>query len=201
MEFFEPLPPESPREQPVAPVTPIWLQPPRDEVGVAVPMPQMLARVPGAALTLQRLDVHRDGIVFTVRLDMRLDDDLSPERAAELQSVLNPREHRFAARTQLRLGVTLPNGTRADALTNSGPPNVWSSEPEPPHLSVFRGTGNGDASRWTATAKAWLWPMPDEGVMILHYLCEAAGITEGSLDIDTAPLIAARSAVIDVWGD
>lgn len=69
MPFFAPLPPEPepvPREERVPPV---WQQPPAHEVPVAVPITRLLARVPGAALTLQRIDVHRDGALFALRTE------------------------------------------------------------------------------------------------------------------------------------
>lgn len=63
MSFFTPLEPEPelPQERRKAPPSPIWLRPPVEDIPVAVPAGRRLARVPGAALHLARIDVHRDG--------------------------------------------------------------------------------------------------------------------------------------------
>lgn len=203
MEFFSTLPPEPRPEQPVAPVIQAWVQPPQDEVPVAVPMVRRLAQVPGAALTLRRFDVYREGVAIDLRLDIRLEDDLTPERREQLEEMLDPRTHRWGGRDILRLGITLPDGTRAETGPN-GRIQSWTlhqGRPEQPQLVMFGGGGSGDAYRWMAEARAWLWPLPPDGALTLHFLAATAGIPEGSVDIASTPLLEAASGVLDVWPD
>lgn len=198
MEFFASLPREQPQERPAPPPTPEWVQPPKDEIPVAVAMVRRLARVPGAALSLRRFDVYRVGVEIDLRLDLWREPGLDPERWAQISELLHPRGRRPGREGQLRLGVTLADGTSARA---DGDPH-WTLEslqerPPAPHLVVVGGGGSGDEDHWTSEVRAWLWPQPPAGPMTLHFLCEGVGIAEGSVDIDTTPFRAARDGVLD----
>lgn len=203
MSFFTPLEPEPPQERMQAPPTPIWLRPPADEIPVAVPVARRLARVPGAALHLKRIDAHRDGIVVVLRLDIRLEDDLSPERRAEIEALLDPRRHRPGAERGFRLGVTTAQGSaEQNGMDGRGIVRRMSGEPpQPPQLTIVDGGESGTSDHCTSKVGVWLWPLPAEGDVTLHYVSDAVGIPEGSTTIDGEPLREAARGVVRVWGD
>lgn len=201
MEFFSrPVSaPDPPAHQPVP--VPIWLRPPQDEVPIAIAFARRLARVPGAALTLQRFDVHREGVLMKLRLDLLLEDAaVGPERA-RIAELLDPRGIRPGTAGQLRVGVTLTDGRRAETSTDGTVPLPWDTAPEAPHLSMVGGGGSGEPGRWRSDARVWLWPLPPAAVFTLHYVCEGAGIAEGAIDIDASVFVDAADGVIDIWGD
>ena len=203
MSFFTPLEqePEPPQERRKAPPSPIWLRPPADEIPVAVPAGRRLARVPGAALHQTRIDVHREGVMIKLRLDIRLEDSLSPERAAELDALLDPRRHRPGAERGLRLGVSTADGTaELNGPHARGFVRLMSGDaPDAPQLTTIDGGGSGDGDHWTASIGVWLWPLPAEGDVTLHYVSEAVGIPEGSITLDGGPLREAARGVTRVW--
>lgn len=202
MDFFAPLPPEPPEERPAPPLVPEWVHPPKLEIPVAVPMVRRLARVPGVALNLRRFDVYRTGVTIEVQLDLWREPGIDAKRWAVLGELLHPRGPRPGPAGQLRLGVTLADGTRADAISGfRGLLPPMHEPPTPPHLVIFGGRGSGAEDRWTSEVRAWLWPLPPAGPMILHFVCEGVGIAEGSVELDAAPILAASTDVIDVWED
>ncbi|WP_445441926.1 hypothetical protein [Clavibacter sp. km1a] len=201
MSFFSQLPPEPIQPEPERREIPRWLQAPRDEIPFAVAVVRCLARVPGAALHLRRLDVYREGVHFELQLDVRREADLDDARADLVDGFLIPRGHRHGADRQFRLGVTLPDGTssattdaadwRFSTIDNDQPPAG-------PRLSLAGGGGSGDTHQWTQRISAWLWPLPEDGPLTLHFSSDALGIAEGSIIID----IAAedwRAGVVGVW--
>jgi hypothetical protein len=189
MSFFAQLPPEQIEPEPERYEVPVWSQAPRDEIPVAVPMVRCLARVPGAALHLRRLDVYREGVQIELQLDVRREVDMDEAREEIVDGFLNPKRHRYGSDRQLRLGVTLADG--ASSATDSA--DDWgflSSDddqpPTPPRLSIVGGGGSGDAHQWTELFSAWLWPLPEEGPLTLHFISEALRIPEGTTVVDFA---------------
>lgn len=201
MEFFAALPPEPPEERPTPPPVPEWVHPPKHEIPVAVPIVRRLARAPGVALNLRRLDVYRTGVTIEVQFDLWREPGVDPERWAMLGELLHPRGHRPGPAGQLRLGVTLGDGTRADAISGSRSVPPMQEPPTPPQLVIFGGRGSGAEDRWTSEVRAWLWPLPPAGPMTLHFVCEGLGITEGALELDTTPILAASLDARGVWED
>lgn len=202
MPFFAPLPPEPEPAPRTEHVPPVWQHPPGHEVPAAVPIARLLARVPGAALTLQRIDVHREGALFALRTDVILDDSLDDEQEKRVRDMLDPRGMRpFAHGDLLRIGVELADGSRAET---DGGPGVWMhsiSEDEPAGpLLTFRGGQGGPVrrDRWTTHLDAWLWPLPPAGPFRLHFESEALGIPEGSIRLDGAELREAAEDVLDI---
>lgn len=201
MAFFQELPPDPPQERPKPPPVPEWVHPPANEIPVAVPMARRVTRAPGVALHLRRLDVYRTGVVIDLQFDLRREPGLDLERGAMVSELLHPRGYRPGPAGQLRLGVTLADGTHASADGDfRGRP--WSQEPPPaPHLAIMGGGGGGDADHWTSEVRAWLWPLPPAGPLTLHYLFEGVGLDEGSVELDAAEILTASAQVIDVWAD
>lgn len=143
------------------------------------------------------------GAVISLRFDIRLEDSLSPERRAIVDAFLDPRSHRPSIERGLRVGVTTADGTaeligphaRVFAHRMSG------DAPTSPQLTAVDGGGSGDGDHWTASLGVWLWPLPAEGDVTLHYVSDAVGIPEGSITIDGEPLRDAARGVVRVWGD
>ncbi len=202
MAFFEPLPPTPAPSQSSAPadVRP-WLQAPTDEIPVAVPLVHRLARVPGASLHLRRIDVYRAGVEIILRFDMGVEVGVDLDRTRELRDFMHPRGFRPEPARQLRIGVKLSDGSRADVSADSRAGARGLEVPGGPSLVFTGGGGGGGADRWTSEFRAWLWPLPPAGAMTLHYLFEGIGVSEGSIELDATKLREVSSGVLDAWAD
>lgn len=199
MVFFTELPPESAPTPIRAVEASPWLYPPKDELPVAVPLVRRLARVPGARLSLRRVDVYRAGVEFVLRFDMGIEAGLDSERERHLRDLLHPRGFRPDPTRQMRLGVMLSDGSRADATADSRGLPRGVEEPDGPTLTFSGGGGEGSGDRWTTEFRAWLWPLPPKGALTLYYLFEGIGIEEGSLEVEATELREASRDVLDVW--
>ena len=203
MTFFSPLPPEPIQPESERHESPPWLRAPRHEIPVAVPFARRLARVPGTALHLRRLDVYREGVGIELQLDVRREPDLDETRAALVDAFLSPRGHRRGFDRQLRVGVTFSDGrstATSDAADWRFSTAAEDQPPATPRLSAAGGGGSGDTHQWTQRISMWLWPLPPEGPFTLHYVSEALGVPEGSTTIDVA---AAEwsTGVVGVWDE
>jgi hypothetical protein len=202
MEFFAELPPVPPMERPTPPPVPEWMNAPANQIPVAMPMARRVARAPGVALHLRRLDVYRTGVVIELQLDLRREPGLDLERGTMIGELLHPRGYRPGPAGQLRLGVTLADGTRASADGDfRGHPWSLQEPPQVPYLAIVGGGGGGDEDHWSSEARAWLWPLPPAGPLRLHYRFDGVGLEEGSVELDAAPIRAASAGVIDVWAE
>jgi hypothetical protein len=160
----------------------------------------VLARRPGVALCLRRIDVYRDGwsFAFTVRASRPdfMDDD---EWADLMERMQWHRPYRRGRQDGiLRMGVQLPNGSKVIADDRARPEG---SKPDAPRLTMRPSGGGGSDEEYDLGIHAWLWPTPPEGSLRLVYDWVTLGVPEGSLTIDSTPLIAARNNVQQVWLD
>jgi hypothetical protein len=143
--FFPELPPAPPSQRPTPRATPIWLEPPRDELPVALPIVRRLGRSELAAIHLVRVDVHREGVAFAMRLDARRDGD-------------DEGMHRLDRAVQaFRFGVTLADGTTCIA----GGGGDWhmalgDEPPAPPHAMLRSRGGSGDGVSMVYRYDGWL---------------------------------------------
>lgn len=188
MSFFTPLPLfEEPQDEEVR--VPAWIQPNPDEIPVAVPLVQELASAPGVSLFLQRADVHGDGIVFVLRLDLRFSPALTVEQRDRLRSAAGFGHPHHELEQELRIGLEFSDGSRVESL---GHPDVsWDAEPAGASLTMLGGGGDDDDHRWTSELRAWLWPLPPAGSAELHFVYGRAGIREGSVPVDLEALVRA----------
>lgn len=63
MQFFSAVGAREAPENPVRPVPP-WLRPPAGEIPIPLAVPRILARGPGSAVSLRRVDAHSNGCPF-----------------------------------------------------------------------------------------------------------------------------------------
>jgi hypothetical protein len=62
-----------------------------------------------------------------------------------------------------------------------------------------RSRGGGSGEDYDYRMNAWLWPAPQAGSLRLVYEWAALEFNEGSITIETTPLITARENVRRIW--
>jgi hypothetical protein len=199
MSFFPEVErPAEPRHAPVE--TPIWLSPPENELPVPVPVTAVLARRPGVALCLRRIDVYRAGCMFALSTRASRQPDMTDEQWSELMDNFHPhRPFRRTAEDSLRVGVELPDGSKAIGGVMAHRYPFDGAEPQGPQLTVRGSGGGGSSENFDYRMNAWLWPAPQAGSLRLVYDWTALGFDEGSITVETAPLISAQEDVRSIW--
>jgi len=200
MSFF-PEVERSAEPRPARVETPIWVSPPENELPVPVPVTTVLARRPGAALCLRRIDVYRAGCVFAFSVRASRQADMTDEQWFELMDNLQPHRpfRRGTAEGSLRVGVELPDGSKAIGGVMAHRYPFDGAEPQGPQLTMRGGGGGGSGENYDSRMNAWLWPAPQAGSLRLVYDWSALGFNEGSISIETTPLITAQENVRSIW--
>jgi hypothetical protein len=200
MSFF-PEVEQSAEPRPARVETPIWVSPPANELPVPVAVTTVLARRPGVALCLRRIDVYRAGCVFALSVRASRHADMKDEQWIELMDNLKPRRpfRRGSAEGSLRVGVELPDGSKA--VGGDMPPRYPfdGAEPDRPQLTIRGSGGGGSDEDYDYRMNAWLWPAPQAGSLRLVYDWAALELQEGSITIETTPLITAQENVRSIW--
>jgi hypothetical protein len=183
--------------------TPLWVGPPAHELAEPVAVTTVLARRLGVALCLRRIDVYRDGWRFAISVRACRPETMSDDDWADVMEKVQ--WHRpFRRRGQegaLRMGIQFPDGSTVIGNDSGRPGTLEGGKPDGPRLTLRPGGGGGSDEEYDLGIDAWLWPAPLEGPLRLVYDWVALGIPEGSLTIDSTPLIAARDNVQEVWLD
>lgn len=200
MSFFPEV--ERPAEpRPTQVETPIWVRPPSNELPVPVAVTKVLARRPGAALCLRRIDVYRAGCMFALSVRASRHADMTDDQWIDLMDNLQPHRpfRRRGTDGSLRVGVELPDGSKVigDDMSRRYP--FDGAEPDRPQLTMRGGGGGGSADDFDYRIDAWLWPAPQAGSLRLVYDWPALEFSEGSITIETAPLVTAREDVRNIW--
>lgn len=200
MSFF-PEVERSAEPRPVRVETPIWVSPPENELPVPVPVTAVLARRPGAALCLRRIDVYRAGCVFAFSVSASRQADMTDEQWFELMDNLQPHRpfRRETAEGSLRVGVEMPDGSKAIGGLRAHRYPFDGAEPQGPQLTMHGRGGGGSDQNYDYRINAWLWPAPQAGSLRLVYDWAALGFNEGSITIETTPLITAQENVRSIW--
>jgi hypothetical protein len=189
MSFFEPPPPPEPQEPFKQPV---WLGPPDNEVGVAVPLNLSLARNDNVAVALLCATVYSTGfeLAGTVRTREQLDAlheafvlHHRPRRSGELE----PEFFRF--------GLEFADGRKATNLGHPFQRAEVDADPSQPVL-VPRGGGGGGNS-WQLNW--WVWPMPPPGELAVVCEWPSQGITLTRHELNAHALLDAASRVEPLW--
>ncbi|SDY53566.1 hypothetical protein SAMN05660209_03071 [Geodermatophilus africanus] len=158
------------------------IEPPENEIPVALPQNVLLARTDDVAVALLDLHVLSTGVSFhlTVRARAaalrRVD-----HRLTELVWNHGPRGGRFL------LGVEFSDGRRGSSLPMGSSEGV---------LLHSRGGGGGETSvdqRW------WLSPLPPEGPVRVVVRCPELGIEETSAELDGTAIRRAAEQVVELW--
>jgi len=184
---------------------PRWLEPPSNELAVPVAIVVVLARRPGVALCLRRIDVYREGWRFALsvraaRVDTMTDDEWFD--VLELVQQRSPRRRNLGV-DGLRLGIEFPDGSKVIGNEARHPAAITASDPDTPLLTFRHSGGGGNDDEYDLGMHAWLWPAPAPERGPCRLVCDwrALNIPEQSLVIETNELVAAREHVVDVWGD
>jgi hypothetical protein len=169
--------------------SPEWLEPPQNEVPVAVALNVVLARTDQLAAWVAGGRVYSNGLSFDVEMVYR--QPLAP--ADQHRGFLL--HHGLLEEEDPRFGVAFADGRRT-ALDADWRPRLG---PEPPAIVLGSRGGGGGGRGWSA--RLWLWPLPPEGPLTFALKWERQGIGETLVQADSAPLRAAATGVTELWPD
>jgi hypothetical protein len=189
-DFFRLPPRPEPAPEPEPPQPP-WLGPPENELGVPVPLRQLLARTEAVAVALLDVSAYTTGLEFRLEVRLRRHDELADPFGMHL------RRGRGGATTELpdevlRFGFELADGSR---VTNLGDFPPFDRERSAPVL-IQRGGGGGGRS-WSFGY--WLWPLPPPGPLTVALEWPAQGIALTRVALDAEPVLAAAAAAEPLW--
>jgi hypothetical protein len=196
-EVFKPPPPPPISEHPGPPR---WVMPPDDELGVAVPIREILASDPGIVIALVDCIAYSTGFEFGIALRSRTDIEPS-------QMGFGPPSRTTFSDMAFQVGIRFADG--GTAVTNGDPSQEvlahWrmhaeGREPNPsdgPIISPRSGGGGGGRYDF----RYWVWPLPPEGK--LAFTCEwpAQGLALRSREVDASAIRRAGAAATKLWSD
>jgi hypothetical protein len=194
---FKPAPPPP---QMVRPGAPPWLQPPESELGVAVPMREVLASDVGVVIALIDCVAFSTGFEFVIAVRSKVNID-------SRQMGFGPPGGAEEPEKQLQIGIQFADG--ATAITGGQPGAEfmaqWKMHMEGREPSSSDGpilaprSGGGGDKRWDF--RYWVWPLPPEGR--LTFMCEwsARNLAPTTHDVDATVIRRAGNASTKLWGD
>ncbi|TMB45351.1 MAG: hypothetical protein E6J53_06385 [Chloroflexi bacterium] len=193
--FKPPPPPPPPRQF----TPPPWFTDPDDELGVSVPVRQVLFSAPEVSLAMIDCVAYSTGFRFS--LAMRSKHDVN----AGLMGFGPPSSRPFDEE-QFRFGVRFSDGREGSSSLHRPPGGVMAyfqaiqegREPEVPAGPVVspRG-GGGGGKRWEFTW--WVWPLPPDGPVTITFEWPARNITAASGEVDGAAIRQAGETSTKLW--
>jgi hypothetical protein len=169
--FFEPDPAAEEVEPPTPPPLPPWTSPPADEIGVIVPIHQVVARGDNVMVALPWARVFSTGCLLNVEVVSRR-GDLSPNEWWELRhsghSSIFGGDPGILPDKMLRFGVRFPDGTKATTVRGMRRFNAPEVEPDGPRLAwtpFGGGRAGGSMDLAHMVHGLWLWPLPPAAVI------------------------------------
>jgi hypothetical protein len=189
MSFFEP--PEVPPEPPVERQNPVWLGPPENELGVAVPLRELLVRTDDLAIALLGVVAYSNGLQLQVELRRRTEAD-----DTDVMHLHMRRRHARGpeiAPEVLRFGVQFADGRKA---TNVGG-RPWGLDDQPAGPLLMERGGGGGGRTWSFGY--WLWPLPPAGALTVAVEWPAQNVPLTTRELDTAPLREAAARSEALW--
>ncbi len=159
--------------------------PPQDEIGVPAMSSFALARSEDVAVAVRGITAFSDGLLVSVVV--LFSDEQRRETVEWSLAEFSRSPGRF------RLGVELPSGARATTGTKDAP--IVDSGDHAAALVLQTAT----TSPLLWQGEYWLWPVPEEGTMIVGCCWPDRGIEESLVALDTAPLIEAAGSSKPVW--
>jgi hypothetical protein len=181
---------------------PPWTQPPESELGVAVPLREVLASDPGVVIGLIDCVAYSTGFEFSISVRSRRDLD-----STEMGFGPPPPYGPDRSDKELTFGIQFADGRRALTGGRPGPEFMaqWQMhaegrEPAPsdgPILSPRSGGGGGKRYDF----RYWVWPLPPEGK--LTFICEwrARGLAPTAHEVDATAIRRAGASSRSVWTD
>ena len=159
--------------------------PAQDEVGIMAMSGFVIARSSDVAIALSGITAFSDGLVL--HLVVLFADEQGRERLDWSLQEYSRSPGRF------RLGVELPDGRRATTGTTDSPPVIRT---EADAVLTMLSTSNGPL-RWQGDY--WLWPLPDDGVMLLGCRWPDRAIDETLVSVETSALRASALSSGPIW--
>ena len=201
VDLFEAEDPEPPLlAPPVEYERPVWIGPPEDELGAAVPLGQIVGRSDRGVVAISHALVYSSGLSFDLQAQV---EGLRPDQSnlvfhEQHHGGVNPEE---LSDGFLRFGVELPDGAR---VSNLGLRRRWANpaegEPDSPVLSSAGGSGGTtSAGRSSLQQSYWLWPLPQDGTLRLFCEWPIAAIGLTSVDVEARSLRDAAASVVKIW--
>lgn len=201
-DFFPPLEAPPPRDR-RQPRTPIWMDPPPDEMAGLVPVRQVLARTDRVAIVLSHADAYREGVRFRFHVVARcLPDDTDDDCGDLHEHVFGHRVRRVGGRPPgpLRVGVYYADGTRVLGTHPRYEPGGRGA-PEQPSLSVGGGGGGGSAEVMQMSVWAWLWPLPPAEPFLLALAWQDVDIPVVAIELDGGVILEGAGRATPMWKD
>jgi hypothetical protein len=159
------------------------VNPPENEVPVALPINVLLARTDDVAVALVGLQVYTTGVSFTLVVRARPSSELA--RAGRLNELIW--EHRPGAGRFL-LGVELADGRRVSGMRMG----------ERDTDIVFH-SGSGSGGEASVEQSWWLSPLPPAGPLQFVVRCADLGIDETVTELDASAIRRAADDVVTLW--
>ncbi len=158
------------------------IEPPDNEVPVALPHNVLVARTDDVAVALLGMQVSSTGVAFHLTVRARPSAlRRSSRRLTESVWDHGPRGGHFL------LGVEFSDGRRGSSLPRGSSEGV---------LLRSRGGRGGETS---VDQKWWLSPVPPEGPVRLVVRCPELGIEEASVELDGTAIRRAAEHVVELW--
>lgn len=159
--------------------------PSQDEVGVLAMSSFTIARSSDVAVAVRGITAYSDGLMMHVVV-LFADEQKREQLDWSLQEYSR-------SPGRFRLGVELPSGVRATTGTGDAPPL---ESPTTGAVLTLQSSTSGPL-RWQGDY--WLWPLPDEGSMVVGCRWPDRAIDESLVAIDTGPLRGAAGTSGPVW--
>ena len=159
------------------------MNPPENEIPVALPANVLLSRTEDVAVALVGLQVYTTGVAFTLIVRARPSSELTGARDLnELIWQHGPAAGRFL------LGIELADGRRASGMRMG----------EPGTGLVFH-SGGGSGDRASVEQTWWLSPLPPDGPVLFVVRCDDLGIGETVTELDGSAIRRAADDVVTLW--
>jgi hypothetical protein len=159
------------------------IDPPENEVPVALPVNVVLARTEDVAVALLGLQVYTTGVSFTLVVRARPSSELA--RTQGLNELI---WQHGAGAGRFLLGVELADGRRASGMRMG----------ERDTDLVFH-SGSGSGGEASVEQTWWLGPLPPEGPLVFVVRCPELGIGETATELDGSAIRRAADDVVTLW--
>lgn len=171
-----------------------WMSPPEDELGVSVPVQQLLTAGEEAVVVLRSCIAYTNG--FQVGVGIRRKNEPPP--------FSNPRLHREMPEMSLEVGVRFADGRETsparDAEQRRAFFEAFAAGSDPPLLAgpmIGASGGGGGGRSWDWTY--WIWPLPPDGTMTVVARWPAGRVPDGEVQIDGSAIRLAGKRSEKLW--
>jgi hypothetical protein len=171
-----------------------WMSPPEDELGVTVPLQQVLTTGDEAVVILRSCVAYTNGFQLAVGI----------RRKHEPPPLSNPRLHREMPKMSLEVGVRFADGRETSPARDAEQRKAFfesvaagsDSRLLPgPVIGSAGGGGGGRLWDWTY----WIWPLPPDGPMTVVARWPAGRVPDGEVQVDGSAIRLAGMRSEKLW--